>query len=230
MRTTRWRSSGAPARPAMIRFWSLRSVMRPSFTPELNRVVMPCTTAGWSSRMALAGRPGREAGGRELLQPVRQRGGVTGVEHGGELTHQMVGAVQFWAVLEQPRECLGCACQERHSSVDSCGGAATRSWGAAGGGRGRGRRPGRARITCQVPPAGRRERPPPPGSRLNSYGREPVVLTTKEQMVLKATLSQFPPRADLCTLEKPVELVALDGDPDKVLAPITTFSRKVGGL
>ncbi|WP_330335835.1 hypothetical protein [Streptomyces sp. NBC_00557] len=49
-------------------------------------------------------------------------------------------------------------------------------------------------------------------------------------MVLKATLSQFPPRADLCTLEKPVELVALDGDPDKVLAPITTFSRKVGGL
>ncbi|WP_222109285.1 hypothetical protein [Streptomyces cupreus] len=51
---------------------------------------------------------GREAGGREVLEPVRQRGGVAGVEHGGELTHQIVGAVQFSAVIEQPPECLGC--------------------------------------------------------------------------------------------------------------------------
>ncbi|MGC4986008.1 ElyC/SanA/YdcF family protein [Streptomyces sp. DT193] len=47
MRMTRWRSSGTLARPAMIRFWSFRSVMRPSLTPELNGVVMPWTTADW---------------------------------------------------------------------------------------------------------------------------------------------------------------------------------------
>ncbi|MFB7336065.1 transposase [Streptomyces adustus] len=32
----------------MIRFWSFRSVMRPSLTPELNRVVMPCTVREYS--------------------------------------------------------------------------------------------------------------------------------------------------------------------------------------
>lgn len=54
MKMTRWRRSGTPARPAVILFWSFRSVIRPSLTPELNGVVMPCTTAAWSSRMALA--------------------------------------------------------------------------------------------------------------------------------------------------------------------------------
>ncbi|MFE1199695.1 hypothetical protein ACFW6E_44490 [Streptomyces olivaceoviridis] len=59
---------------------------------------------------------------------------------------------------------------------------------------------------------------------------EPVMLTTKEPMILKATLTQFPPRGDLYTLAKPVDLVAQDGDPDKVLARITQFSAKTGGL
>ncbi len=35
IRTTRWRRSGTPARPAISRFCSLTSVMRPSLTPEL---------------------------------------------------------------------------------------------------------------------------------------------------------------------------------------------------
>lgn len=86
---TRWRSNGTPARPAMIRFWSLRSVMRPSLTPELNGVVMPCMTAGRFLRMASA-RLAR-AGRREVAScssQSAQRGGVAGVEHGGELTHQ----------------------------------------------------------------------------------------------------------------------------------------------
>ncbi|MFJ2478490.1 hypothetical protein ACIOWI_37175, partial [Streptomyces sp. NPDC087659] len=49
---------------------------------------------------------GREAGGCEVLEPVREAACVAGVEHGGELTHQVVGSVQFRAVLEQPPECL----------------------------------------------------------------------------------------------------------------------------
>jgi len=35
IRMTRWRRSGTPVRPAIRRFWSLTSVMRPSLTPEL---------------------------------------------------------------------------------------------------------------------------------------------------------------------------------------------------
>ncbi|MEU6146852.1 hypothetical protein ABZ848_41710 [Streptomyces sp. NPDC047081] len=34
---------------------------------------------------------------------------VAGLTLGSELTYQIVGAVRFWTVLEQPRECLGCA-------------------------------------------------------------------------------------------------------------------------
>ncbi|MGW2103088.1 hypothetical protein ACWCPX_36480 [Streptomyces olivaceoviridis] len=49
-------------------------------------------------------------------------------------------------------------------------------------------------------------------------------------MIFKAALTQFPPRGDLYTLAKPVDLVAQDGDPDKVLARITQFSAKTGGL
>jgi hypothetical protein len=38
--------------------------------------------------------------GTELVEPVRQRCGTTGIEHGGELTDKVVGAAQLGAVLE----------------------------------------------------------------------------------------------------------------------------------
>ncbi|GAA4837944.1 hypothetical protein GCM10023235_11300 [Kitasatospora terrestris] len=37
----------------------------------------------------------------ESSEPVRQRCGVAGVEHGGELAGQVVGAPEFQAVFEQ---------------------------------------------------------------------------------------------------------------------------------
>lgn len=46
--------------------------------------------------LAQAGQ-GWEAGGRELLQPALQRGGIAGVEHGSEVPYQVVGAVQAQA-------------------------------------------------------------------------------------------------------------------------------------
>ncbi|MFB7588314.1 hypothetical protein [Streptomyces sp. NPDC056169] len=60
-------------------------------------------------------------------------------------------------------------------------------------------------------------------------GYAPLVLTTKEPMVLIGQLTQYPPRGDLYKLEKPVELVDLE-DPTKVLAVIERFPVKVGGL
>ncbi|MFB7214378.1 hypothetical protein [Streptomyces sp. NPDC056255] len=63
-------------------------------------------------------------------------------------------------------------------------------------------------------------------------GGEPLVLTTKDPMVLIGRLTQFPPRGDLYQLQKPVELVDPDDpdDPTKVLAVIEKFPVKVGGL
>ncbi|MFI1715300.1 hypothetical protein ACIGW4_25075 [Streptomyces sp. NPDC053513] len=58
---------------------------------------------------------------------------------------------------------------------------------------------------------------------------EPLILVTKQPMVLLAKLTQFPPRGDLYQLEKPVELVHPD-DPAKVMAVIEKFPVKVGGL
>ncbi|MFI8887004.1 hypothetical protein [Streptomyces sp. NPDC053813] len=58
---------------------------------------------------------------------------------------------------------------------------------------------------------------------------EPIVLTTKDPMVLIGQLTQFPPRGDLFQLEKPVELVTED-DPTKVVAVIEKFPVKIGGL
>ncbi|MEU0634087.1 hypothetical protein [Streptomyces sp. NPDC005989] len=60
-------------------------------------------------------------------------------------------------------------------------------------------------------------------------GDGPLILTTKEPMVLIGKLTQFPPRGDLYQLEKSVELVDLE-DPTKVLAVIEKFPVKVGGL
>ncbi|MFK0288442.1 hypothetical protein ACIQVL_49415 [Streptomyces sp. NPDC090499] len=60
-------------------------------------------------------------------------------------------------------------------------------------------------------------------------GSEPLVLTTKEPMVLIGKLTQYPPRGDLYMLEQPVELVDLKNS-DKVLAVIEKFPVKVGGL
>ncbi|KOU31269.1 hypothetical protein ADK52_03545 [Streptomyces sp. WM6372] len=61
-------------------------------------------------------------------------------------------------------------------------------------------------------------------------GSETMVLTTKEPMVCLGDLTQFPPRGDLFRLEKPVELVDAEADPDKVLAVIEKLPIKVGGL
>lgn len=60
-------------------------------------------------------------------------------------------------------------------------------------------------------------------------GSEPQILTTRNPMVLIGQLTQFPPRGDLYTLEKPVELIDLE-DPAKVVAVIEKFPVKVGGL
>ncbi|MFB6878532.1 hypothetical protein [Streptomyces sp. NPDC056323] len=60
-------------------------------------------------------------------------------------------------------------------------------------------------------------------------GDGPLILTTKEPMVLIGQLPQFPPRDDLCQLEKPVELVDPE-DSAKVLAVIEKLPVKVGGL
>jgi hypothetical protein len=98
---TRWRRSGTPARPAMILFWSFRSVMR----AFVDAGVVPGGDALHDGVLVLAqgfdqADHGREARCGELLEPVGQRGCVSGVEHGGELTHQVMGAVQFWTVRE----------------------------------------------------------------------------------------------------------------------------------
>ncbi|KAB8187287.1 hypothetical protein [Microbispora catharanthi] len=58
---------------------------------------------------------------------------------------------------------------------------------------------------------------------------EPVVLTTKEPMISEADLTQFPPRGDLYKLTRPVDLIYPD-DPDKVVARLTAFDSKRGGL
>lgn len=60
-------------------------------------------------------------------------------------------------------------------------------------------------------------------------GSEPLVLTTKDPVVLIGQLTQFPPRGDLYQLQKPVELVDPE-DPAKVLAVIEKFPVEVGGL
>ncbi|MER5617606.1 hypothetical protein [Streptomyces sp. NPDC002215] len=63
-------------------------------------------------------------------------------------------------------------------------------------------------------------------------GSEPLVLTTKDPVVLIGQLTQFPPRGDLYQLQKPVEPVEpVDPeDPAKALAVIEKFPVEVGGL
>ncbi|WP_327092433.1 hypothetical protein OIE66_17835 [Nonomuraea sp. NBC_01738] len=58
---------------------------------------------------------------------------------------------------------------------------------------------------------------------------EPVVLTTKQSMVCEANLTQFPPRGDLYKLARSVEFVDPE-EPDKVIARMTAFDSKRGGL
>ncbi|MEU6432408.1 hypothetical protein ABZ860_41425 [Microbispora sp. NPDC046973] len=58
---------------------------------------------------------------------------------------------------------------------------------------------------------------------------EPLTLTTKDPMILTATLTQYPARGDLYQLAKPVDLVEADS-PDTVVARLTAFASKRGGL
>lgn len=60
-------------------------------------------------------------------------------------------------------------------------------------------------------------------------GQDPVVLTTEEPMILNATLTQYPAKGDLYRLVNPVQLV-LPEDPDKIVAQLTIFASKRGGL
>ncbi|MFJ2510146.1 hypothetical protein ACIPEL_04405 [Streptomyces griseoviridis] len=60
-------------------------------------------------------------------------------------------------------------------------------------------------------------------------GGEPLVLRTKEPMVLVASLTEFPARGDRYHLARPVELVDPQ-DPDRVEAVLKTFPSKRGGL
>ncbi|MDH6134042.1 hypothetical protein P3T37_003441 [Kitasatospora sp. MAA4] len=59
--------------------------------------------------------------------------------------------------------------------------------------------------------------------------REPLILTTKDPAMLIGQLTQFPPKGDLYQLQNPVDLVDLE-NPDTVVATITKFPVKVGGL
>lgn len=58
---------------------------------------------------------------------------------------------------------------------------------------------------------------------------EPLVLVTKEPMVLIGQLAQHPPGGDHYRLQNPVELVLPD-EPEKAVAVIEKFPVKVGGL
>ncbi|KAF9923761.1 hypothetical protein FBU30_006196 [Linnemannia zychae] len=58
---------------------------------------------------------------------------------------------------------------------------------------------------------------------------EPLVLITKEPMILIASLTQYPARGDLYRLEKPVDLVLPD-DPNETIATLEKFPAKRGGL
>ncbi|MEW1860621.1 hypothetical protein AB0399_09590 [Streptomyces sp. NPDC088194] len=60
-------------------------------------------------------------------------------------------------------------------------------------------------------------------------GGEPLVLVTKEPMVLTASLTQYPARGDQYRLDKPVDLVDPE-HPDNVEAVLKTFPSKRGGL
>ncbi|MFD0152981.1 hypothetical protein ACWGQ4_30095 [Streptomyces sp. NPDC055721] len=58
---------------------------------------------------------------------------------------------------------------------------------------------------------------------------EPAILITKDPMRQVATLTQFPPKGDQYTIQSPVELIDLE-NPDKVVARLTSFTAKQGGL
>ncbi|MFE2879234.1 hypothetical protein ACFXG6_32740 [Streptomyces roseus] len=58
---------------------------------------------------------------------------------------------------------------------------------------------------------------------------EPAILTTKDPMRQVATLTQFPPKGDQYAIQSPVELIDLE-NPDEVVARLTSFTAKQGGL
>ncbi|MBW4718683.1 hypothetical protein [Saccharothrix obliqua] len=58
---------------------------------------------------------------------------------------------------------------------------------------------------------------------------EQIILVTRRPMSTSATLTGFPSRGDSYQLDEPVELVAAD-DPDTVVARLTAFPSKRGGL
>ncbi|CAM3294108.1 hypothetical protein [Stackebrandtia soli] len=61
----------------------------------------------------------------------------------------------------------------------------------------------------------------------------PLVLGTRNPMVLIGQLTQYPPKGDLYRLENPVELVELKDREDSTAKPVAVieqFPVKVGGL
>lgn len=85
------------------------------------------------------------------------------------------------------------------------------------------------RLTQRFPPRFEERDVLPFCATITPQDGEPVTLTTKDPMILTATLTQFPARGDRFQLAKPVDLVNAD-DPDTVVARLTAFPSKRGGL
>jgi hypothetical protein len=85
------------------------------------------------------------------------------------------------------------------------------------------------RLTQKFPPRYEERDVLPFCATITQQDSEPVTLTTKDPVILTATLTQYPARGDLFQLAKPVDLVNPD-DPDTVVARLTAFPSKRGGL
>ncbi|WP_051813820.1 hypothetical protein [Streptomyces sp. NRRL S-340] len=85
------------------------------------------------------------------------------------------------------------------------------------------------RVTQQFPPRFEERDVIPFTATIEEPDSEPLVLVSREPMVLHATLTQYPARGDLYQLEKPVDLVDPE-HPDQVVAVLHGFPSKRGGL
>ncbi|MGW5263163.1 hypothetical protein ACWEQG_19480 [Microbispora sp. NPDC004025] len=85
------------------------------------------------------------------------------------------------------------------------------------------------RLTQKFPPRYEERDVLPFCATITQPDSEPVTLTTKDPMILTAKLTQYPTRGDSFQLAKPVDLVNPE-DPDTVVARLTAFPSKRGGL
>ncbi|MGI5158563.1 hypothetical protein [Microbispora sp. CA-102843] len=85
------------------------------------------------------------------------------------------------------------------------------------------------RLTQKFPPRYEERDVLPFCATITQQDSEPVTLTTKDPMILIATLTQYPARGDRFQLAKPVDLVNAEA-PDTVVARLTAFPSIRGGL